>query len=828
MNDTIKRLPRHDLVFRSGVLDPTYGLPIGDGDTGCLIELTENGLRLHINKSDLWDDVAGETGLFCSDENERLNCLRHGAVMNINFDCPLFNWFYAKDFEARLRLSNALASIRTETPFARFAAEAFASHQAGAICLKLSAHFDEPQKAGVILERWGSRNFWRWYDQMLRDPESGLNGTQAMVRDRCLVIAQRLAGRCFSVAAYLSEVAGLERQHSHAAAAQIGPSADTELTIYICVRVADDPEPAIQQAVSAAQSAAAAGYEALLTAHAREWSDFWGKSYVELPPEMDYIENLWYLNLYYAQSEFRGPYPPHFCNGIWGFQHDYVPWNYYFHFNMQLQVFPLAASNHPELLNAYFALKLRQLPHALEYCKTIKGVDGAFFTDVYDHLGINDRHTPDNCTCGAQAALEMWRHYLYTRDECFKEKYALPVMRQTADFYLNFFKTNEQGQLYPSGTQAYEGTPLYDETITDLATARSLFTALCQALDEKESEKYADALKRLPDYHYAQLEDDEFDGNIILHGLGQGEKPRGTQVLCIGREHEGSKWIRKTYGNPNREQFYGVPDTEFAPLFPSDSVGLADKGSQLFDALYNDMLLHPRAEPAKGMCMGWCMAPIYLARLGMARQLKAHLFASASTWIVHPQGFGMYGPYDQFYQNLHDRWRKNRVRDVQSDERFDNPAWSFRHFDYEALPIIATAVNEMLLQSYDGVIRLFPAVEADFDGAFTLRAQGAFIVHARCEEGSIQAGIESLHGGDCAIVLPEWIAHEPVFLLNGAPVDARRLPHGRETKLVIPTRVGDQVTIQCGCVSPRSITESTPNSDAKRMGQSQLGEFRTF
>ena len=57
--------------------------------------------------------------------------------------------------------------------------------------------------------------------------------------------------------------------------------------------------------------------------------------------------------------------------------------------------------------------------------------------------------------------------------------------------------------------------------------------------------------------------------------------------------------------------------------------------------------------------------------------------------------------------------------------------------------------TEMLIQSYDGIIRLFPSVEKNFTGGFTgLLANGGFEVSARMEKGKVvYAKVKSLAGG---------------------------------------------------------------------------------
>ena len=50
-------LPRHDLVFKAPVCDPTYGIPLGDGSNGYLLWFEENKLNININSTDLIDDI---------------------------------------------------------------------------------------------------------------------------------------------------------------------------------------------------------------------------------------------------------------------------------------------------------------------------------------------------------------------------------------------------------------------------------------------------------------------------------------------------------------------------------------------------------------------------------------------------------------------------------------------------------------------------------------------------------------------------------------------------------------------------------------------------
>lgn len=80
----------------------------------------------------------------------------------------------------------------------------------------------------------------------------------------------------------------------------------------------------------------------------------------------------------------------------------------------------------------------------------------------------------------------------------------------------------------------------------------------------------------------------------------------------------------------------------------------------------------------------------------------------------------------------------------------------------------ALAVTEMLMQSHEGVIRLFPCWPKDQDARFgTLRAVGAFLVSAELKAGTISGvTIASESGRDCVIVNP-WPGKTIRVVRNG-------------------------------------------------------------
>ncbi len=749
-------LESHDVVFKTPSHDATYGLPIGNGDVGCLLWTSENKINIAINKTDLWDDAPSPVNPECAsldvpwmdtpfiEGSENLTTCRHGASFTIDLNCPAFEFLYQEDFEARLSLYDGTAKISSKTPFIKTDVTAFVLEDKVAV-IHMDVDSEDELPVSAKLERWGSRTMWFWYLFHRNDKSIGLSGTSSFADEKIIKIVQELNGTTFCVACLpvSDDKIDLKTMGKHTATAEAEQSKNHSLTYYISVATGENKEDASKKAEKLVMNASKKGYEKLYSEHSGSWADFWSKSFVSLPTENDYRENLWYLNLYYANSSMKGEYPSHFCNGLWGFYHDFVPWNHFFHYNMQHACHPLDAANHPELLKTYYNFRINQLPMAENFAKKYKNSKGAFYCDICDRLGRNDVEAGSNFTPGAQIAMMLYTHYLYTGDKDFFKK-ALPVMESVAEFYIDKLKKDENGFYRISESLCYEGSPLYDDSITDYVMIEVLFKAL---IKEKNDDKYKEVLGNLFPYKEVTLPmyPDEYKNGKFLHGIGKGYDIKGEDVLAIGRLTGTNELKRRTFGE-RKNDTYGFPDIEMSLLFPSGNIGIKDEGSKIFDLVYNSVCLHaPCDENSEdGKCMQWCMEPIYLARMGLSDLLDKYIENTINTWMIYPQGFGADCPDGlQVYQNPYDSYL---TENDFTHEKASTPKYNFRHFDYETLPIISTAINEMLLQSFDGTVRLFPAVRNDKSYAFSLMAQGGFKVEAIYNKGEFFAKITSLRG----------------------------------------------------------------------------------
>ena len=88
-------------------------------------------------------------------------------------------------------------------------------------------------------------------------------------------------------------------------------------------------------------------------------------------------------------------------------------------------------------------------------------------------------------------------------------------------------------------------------------------------------------------------------------------------------------------------------------------------------------------------------------------------------------------------------------------DRTEIPSEWFLHCYFEAAANLAAGLNEMLLQSHRGLLRVFPAMPHNLDAMFTLWAEGGFTVTSEMLHGEIRyVAIHSERGEVCCLADP--------------------------------------------------------------------------
>lgn len=813
-------LRKHDIVY----LDPDYegynGFPVGNGDMGGMIWTTENGIELQLNKINLYDrPAAGPV------------TLKSAGRLSIDFGGPCNDYMYLSDFENRLSLLDATTSLKSETAFMTTRVNSWVDAHSNVWVIECDADYKGKWMDGsdieVTLERWGSRHFGDWYNSAEKDASLGLGKTHAAIVGNDIIVNDTLeGGLSFSLACRLvnGEAESVIRNNHKA---QLIRRKEPHSKFYILLSlVSSDEHPCpAQQAVALLDKMTSTGIEQAYARHTDFWHQFWNKSFVKLGN--DYVENIYYLRRYLTGSSSRSEYPVPFNGGLWVWNRDHRQWITSVHWNTQQSYWGLAEQNDPELMKPYIKTYFRAMPKAEKFVQERHQIKNAIrWMEVHDFDGNmlhQDRGDMKyNYTPASQIASIFWNYYEFTEDKACLKDTIYPFMKKTAELYLNLLqwdKEKKQYYLYPAQPYEHPYTSDLKNPITDRYMIESLFKNCIHAskiLDtdrkkRKEWEKVINHLWEPP----------------VLDVPGRGK------VFVMAYRPNG-----EVYPNMDtyyKRQFYHC-DAHTTMVFPANVLGLDQQGTEYFDIAKEIALHHPDNRNA--------ITPgaIVSARLGLGDKVMERL----ENMINYLQHFnqGLFYNIDHWY--VLSRYAK-RVEDAdlvaQRDYVFDSRSyyksyagnsglWAkpFIQCGMEPINIIGTAVNEMLLQSHEGKIRVFPARPQNQSMAFTLRARGGFIVSSRVEENGDIPGIEvkSLNGNECRVQNPWKDNQIEICDAHGKPVHFN-IDH--KGVICFRTSEGGAYVISNSAVSEKGksvVFTSQPNDKPKFFKEATLGKARTF
>jgi len=827
------RVARHDLVYETPPLDPMQGIPLGNGDVGALCWCDESHLIIAVNKCDLWDDAGPEQfHNWNAAEEEHSTAQRHACRLILDFQQPVFDVFYLQQFEGRLAISNGLLTMKSRTPFGVVEVSAFVDYASGVIACTVDNQLAERTPVTVTLERYGSRTFSHWYALVNRDPNLGLQGTEAAVDGNTACITQKLTdGGTFAAACKIAAGDGLDisasRRHSRAVDIAVAGKSGGRFSLYAAV-AAPGEKDSLATAKAKLSGAERAGSQ-LLDETSQAWKVFWEKSLMEFGD--DYLDNLWHVTMYYANASQRGPFPGRFINGLWGWNRDVQNWNFYFHWNQQQVYWPLNAAGHPELCDAYLNYRFNSLPYAKKDAATAFHADGAVVSDVSERRGRNSASEFRNHTPVAQIAMEFWRQFEYTRDKTFLREKALPYMIEASKFFESLFDKEPDGKYHARQGTGYEGWIELHDPVTELASAKALFAATLAALkeagvDEPRAAKWRDILENLATLPVMKVDEKiaaaDNGGIRAKRGLFAGAAIPTDQVFAAGFGIKDNRLVSSVLPSdaPNSnikedlKTYDGIfPWVEWSPVFPAGVIGLGNRGAPLFDTAQATVKSYATAT------MGWDPLPIVLARLGLRDELSQVLDMWPDRWQFFVNGFGHYGPRDLSPADTALPHGMMMVRDAAGDAKFPFPASPFRHMGMEAMSVLACAMNESLLQSHDGVIRVAPAIPRDHRARFTLHATGGFVVSSEIEQGAPQwIHVAAPFANTCRIENPWPEAY--LFRKNAAPTALRAgineiVMDEHETLLLGPDKqLRDQWNVEKAEYAPNAKSKPHPKGKA--------------
>nr|MBI1232171.1 hypothetical protein [Cytophagales bacterium] len=467
-----------------------------------------------------------------------------------------------------------------------------------------------------------------------------------------------------------------------------------------------EPMDSASEITQAAFSKGEAEYQ---KSHLTWWDDYWKASAIILPDTL--LQRQYYLDMYKLGAAARPGAPPISLQSVWTADNGKLPpWKGDFHhdLNTQLSYWPTYAGNHLPLEQGFLDWLSRCKPAFKRYTLDYFGTNGLNVPGVTTLEGkpmggwIQYAFGP---TVSAWLGHHFYLHWRYSMDRSFLEKDAYPWIKEVAVFLNELSVMDGEGKRklpLSSSPEIHnnDASAWFDQmTNYDLALVRWTYTAAADLASElgyaEEAAKWTEILSEWPDYALDKT------GLMVAPGHPLQESHRHfSHIMAI---HPLSL-IDPANGENDRK------------IIENTVSQLDDLGSSFWTGYSFSWLGNLKARAGDGD--------------GAARALRD--FASS---FVLPNSFHVNGD--------------------QSGTGKSN--FTYRPFTLEGNFAFAAGIQQMLLQSHTGVLRVFPAVPSDWqDISFsTLRAEGAFLVSASRRNGHVdKLEITAEKGGELVFENP--------------------------------------------------------------------------
>ena len=811
-------LSQHDIVYLEPEFDSFNGFPLGNGDLGGMLWFTNEGITLQINKIDLYDKPA----------NGRMT-LRSAGRLNVNLGVPCYSYMHLADFEARLSLQNADLKIKSSTPFADTEITSWVDANSNVWVIDCQADYKKTLPSGAVnrisLERWGSCDFGGWYGSRDRDVANGLGTAKVNRQENDIILEEKFEGGLhFTIACRVLETPTEILRVSDRESSMITPlSSKQKYKILISVVSSNDSDNPTQEAISLLDKAEVKTFTALRKEHLSWWTHFWSKSFVHLAD--NYLENIYYIRRYLMGSSSRGKYPVPFNGGLWTTNYDHRQWATPHHWNTQESYWGLAVQNDCDLLRPYIETYVNMIPQGKALARKKGTKDGLLITEAHDFSGnmvsANWGNMTTNYTPASQISKIMWEYYAYTQDRDYLRNTIYPFMKEAAEFYLNFLQWDDvrkEFYIYPAQPYEHEWSSKLKNTITDRYMIESLFKNCIKAAQDLNMDK-----SKIKQWKH-----------VISHLWAPPilDVPEKGKVFGLAFT-ENNEVYPDAKTNIQGYHF----DAHTTAVFPAGVLGLDHKGTDYFEIARNIALHHPKNRNA--------ITPgaIVSARLGLGDKVLERLQCSVN-YLQHFNQWLFYNlDHWHYFSRYVDQIPNAELyaqRDYMYDSRltYNRPEAGksgfrtkpFVQCGMETMGILGTAINEMLLQSHEGKIRVFPAIPSKFASAFTLRAEGAFIVSSVIDSlGNIPfVEIKSLAGKECRIQNPWDDDLVQVVTQNNRNVN---IEVNKDNVISFKTTIGESYIVRKKGIDVNHVSKTyhaVPNMFPKKYGEAMLGKECTF
>ena len=483
----------------------------------------------------------------------------------------------------------------------------------------------------------------------------------------------------------------------------------------------------------------------------QSWRKFWSKSAVELADKE--LERIWYHNQYFLACCLKpGKISPGLF-GNWTSGRIGTAWHgdYHMNYNTQQVFWGVFSSNHVEQNLPYVDLVEKLFDYSKNYAREKFGLPGAFYPHTAYPVPSQTIPYPvppwgyEICET-PWTAQGLWWHYLYTLDKDYLKR-VYPMIRAATEFLVAYMNRGDDGKYHIIPTVSPENWGftvdfrLNKDCIIDLALTEFILDATLQASQVLGVD--ADLRARWK----------EVRANIAPYPKAKGPF--------------GEVWLDVVDGPV--EYVFNVPIT-MAPVFPGEQVGigLGEPHREIAERTVRTA----RLEGGNDLVY----QPLIRARMGL---LDMDWFKKEVRYCLLPNG------------TCFDRTRQigGRYRDSTHPDYMGRMGIWIENL---SLPAV---LNESMMQSYSGTIRLFPNTKGLGPARFhNMRAAGAFLVSAAYDGQKVTAAtIRSEKGAPCKLASPWGAAAMKVIRAdNGKTITATRA----KDAIAFPTEPGASYRVE--------------------------------
>ncbi|MCQ2457049.1 MAG: hypothetical protein MJ096_06820, partial [Clostridia bacterium] len=335
-----------------------------------------------------------------------------------------------------------------------------------------------------------------------------------------------------------------------------------------------------------------------------------------------------------------------------------------------------------------------------------------------------------------------------------------PFISACAEFYAEYAKFNEKTGKYDIGPAApYETCPELHLTNTtvDGTMARYILKAALEAAEvlgvsDEKTAKWKEVLDNLFEFNYV---------SFYKYGEGQPE------LLAFGLTSPDGEAVFAERGFARSA----------APIAPCPIIGSRDRDTRLYTAVVRGVVrvecrfvsISPKAAIEARLELGKDAFETLFDTIDEVQHFPQGLLYNMDHWshlsryshLNPPAGVkDLHAPYSQRDYIYDSRCKYGQVgkytENGPTGETVNTPAQVFAQCGMEAAGCINLAYNELALQSYEDVIRIFPAYDKGYDSLFTLKAKGGFMVTGASTEKGVARFIiiKSLLGNRCTVEVP--------------------------------------------------------------------------